>query len=75
MSLGTTDRDRLAYDLAQSDFDAVERDGYRAEWTADNTAVVVRDQATGDELVYDGEDLVRAASDQEVQNARNELGP
>jgi hypothetical protein len=72
MSLGTTDRDRLAYDLAQSDFDAAERDGYRAEWTADNASVVVRSQEGGEELVYDAEDLVRAASDREVQNARDE---
>ncbi len=72
MSLGTTDTDRLAYDLAQSDFDAAERDGYRAEWTPDNTSVVVRSQEGSEEVVYDAEDLVRAASDREVQNARDD---
>lgn len=67
---GEGDRDRLAYDLARTDFDAVERDGYRAEWTREDTAVSVADADTGETVVYDAEDLVRAASDREVRNAR-----
>lgn len=69
---GESDRDRLAYDLAQTDFDAVERDGYRAEWTREDTAVSVTDPETGETAVYDAEDLVRAASDREVRNARTD---
>jgi hypothetical protein len=71
MTLGEDESDELAYELAQTDFDAVERAGYRAAWTEDNTAVVVTDLESGDERVYDGEDLVRAASDTDVRNARN----
>jgi hypothetical protein len=71
MALGDGDRDELAYELAQTDFDAVERDGLRAEWSADNTAVTVVALDSGEETVYNGEDLVRAASDTEVRNARN----
>lgn len=67
---GEGDRDRLAYDLARTDFDAVERDGYRAEWTREDTAVAVADIDAGETVVYDAEDLVRAASDREVRNAR-----
>lgn len=71
MTMGVDESDALAYDLVQTDFDAVERDGLRAAWTADNTAVVVEDMGDGDRREYDGEDLVRAASDQDVANARN----
>jgi hypothetical protein len=71
MTMGADESDALAYDLVQTDFDAVERDGLRAAWTADNTTVVVAELDNGDRREYDGEDLVRAASDQEVQNARN----
>lgn len=67
---GEDDRDRLAYDLARTDFDAVEREGYRPEWTREDTAVSVADLGTGEAVVYDAEDLVRAASDREVRNAR-----
>ena len=70
MSLGKDAPDALAYDLVQSDFDAVERDGYRAVWTADNTTVVVSDLDTGDARRYDAEGLLRAASDREVASAR-----
>jgi hypothetical protein len=71
MTLGTDEQDELAYDLVRTDFDAVERNGYRAAWTPDNTTVVVADRQTGDKRRYDGEDLLRAASDTDVRNARN----
>lgn len=71
MTMGADESDALAYDLVQTDFDAVERDGLRAAWTADNTAVVVEELDNGDRREYDGEDLVRAASDRDVENARN----
>jgi len=74
MSLGEDTRDALAYDLVQSDFDAVERDGYRAVWAADNTTVVVTDIDTGETERYKAEDLLRAASDREVRNAREVPG-
>jgi hypothetical protein len=70
MVLGHNDTDELAYELAQTDFDAVERDGYRAEWTGDGTQVRVRDLETDDEIWYHAEDLVRAESDREVSDAR-----
>lgn len=69
---GQGDRDRLAHELTESDFDAVERDGFRAEWTREDTAVAVEDLETGETVVYDAEGLVRAASDREVRNARTE---
>jgi hypothetical protein len=71
-SLGTDEFDRLAFDLVRSDpeFDAVERDGYRARWTDDDARVVVEAPDTGRTVAYSGEDLVIAASDQEVENAR-----
>lgn len=71
MVLGANERDELAYALTESDFDAVERDGFRAKWTVDDTAVTVENLDTGEITTYDAEDLVRAASDQEVHNARN----
>lgn len=71
MALGRDAFDRLAYDLSETDFDAVERDGYRAEWTEAGDAIVVRELGTDTELEYDAEDLVRATSDREVSNARN----
>lgn len=70
MSLGMTDSDRLAHDLVKSDFDAVERDGYRAEWIDEDTRIEVSELETGDAVTYDADDLVRAASDREVENAR-----
>ena len=70
---GRDDADRLAYALTATDFEAVEREGMRAEWSADATRVVVRDLDTGEETVYNADDLVRASSDPEVNNAR--LGP
>jgi len=71
MTLGADERDALAYDLVQTDFDAVERGGLRAVWTADNTSVVVEALDGDERREYSGDDLVRAASDQEVENARN----
>jgi hypothetical protein len=62
--------DRLAGDLAETDFDAVERDGYRAAWTDDDATVVVRDLVTDETVTFDGEDLVRATSDRELRDAR-----
>ena len=74
MTMGTDETDVLAYELVQTDFDAVERGGLRAAWTDDNTRVIVEDLDTGASQEYDGEDLVRAESDQEVENARNPAG-
>ncbi|MFB6166240.1 MAG: hypothetical protein ABEJ31_13860 [Haloarculaceae archaeon] len=73
--MGADERDALAYDLVQSDFDAVERGGYRAAWTDDDTAVVVSSLVDDARRRYDAEDLVRAASDREVENARDEPAP
>jgi hypothetical protein len=64
------DADRLAHELTETEFDAVERDGLRAEWTDDDARVAVRELSTGRAVTYDGEDLVRATSDQELRNAR-----
>lgn len=41
MSIGEDAADRLAHALSESEFDAVERDGLRAAWTDDGSAVVV----------------------------------
>jgi YD repeat-containing protein len=72
MSYGDDDADRLAYDLAHAEFDAVERDGLRAAWSDDGTLVTVSDLGGDDVTVeYNAEDLVRAESDPEVRNARN----
>lgn len=71
MAHGDDERDRLAYALAQSDFDAVERGGVRAEWNEAGTAVEVRPvDREGRATIYDAEDLIRAESDREVRNAR-----
>ena len=70
MPIGADDADRLAAALADTDFDAVERDGYRAAWTEDGEQVRVEDLASGEEIRFDAEDLVRAESDTEVRNAR-----
>ena len=72
MSLGEDEYDVVAYALVQAeyDFDAVESGNYRAEWTEDGTAVEVTDIKTGETVVYNAEDLVRAESDREVSNAR-----
>ncbi|WP_267640540.1 hypothetical protein [Haloarchaeobius amylolyticus] len=75
MPLGETDADVLAYELSQTDFDAVERDGYRAAWNDEGTEVHVTELATGEVAEYNAEDLVRATSDQEVENARNTPEP
>lgn len=70
MSLGMTAFDQAAHELVQSDFDAIERDGYRAEWIEDGTRVEVENLETGESVTYDADDLVRAASDRDVENAR-----
>lgn len=77
MSRGDHPADELAYALvnAEFDFDAVERGPLRAEWTADNTAVVVADTGSGEEFHYSADDLVLATSDREVENARTPDSP
>ena len=70
MALGDDDFDRLAHDLSETDFDAVERDGLRAEWTADGTEVTVSALDGDDVVVYNAEDIVRATSDRELSDAR-----
>jgi hypothetical protein len=70
MALGDDTFDRLAHDLSETDFDAVERDGLRAEWTADGTEVTVRSLDGGEAVVYNAEDIVRATSDRELNDAR-----
>ncbi|MFC6942448.1 hypothetical protein ACFQE8_21165 [Salinirubellus sp. GCM10025818] len=70
MPLGNDAFDRLAHALSETDFDAVERDGLRAEWTTDGTEVTVRDLQEGTEVVYNADDLVIATSDRELNDAR-----
>ena len=68
--MGDDERDQLAHDLTETDFDAVERDGYRAEWHDEDSEVAVRDLATDEVVTYNAEDLFRATSEQELRNAR-----
>lgn len=72
MCLGENDFDALAYALVNSefDFDAVEQNTLRAEWTDDNVSIVVADTETGKEITYVADDLVLATSEQELRNAR-----
>lgn len=70
MPLGDKPGDKLAYALVQTDFDAVERNDFRAEWNEEGTHVEVTDLESGENYIYNGEDLVRAESDREVRNAR-----
>jgi len=70
MTIGKDEADRLAAALVDTDFDAVERGGYRAAWTGDGEQVHVTELEGEDEVVFNGEDLVRAASDTDVRNAR-----
>lgn len=70
MAFGDDPADRLADDLSESSFDAVERDGLRAEWVDEGRRIAVTDPATEEPILYDAEDLVRATSDTEVRNAR-----
>jgi len=75
MGLGKDAYDELAHALVQTDFDAVERGGLRAEWTADGTTVeVFEPDGDGEPVRYTGEDLVRATSDREVDHAREPEG-
>ncbi|MFB6154506.1 MAG: hypothetical protein ABEJ22_01335 [Haloferacaceae archaeon] len=64
------DFDDLARALVETDFDAVERDGLRAAWSPEGDRVTVTHTETGEEVVYNPDDLVRAVSDAEVRNAR-----
>lgn len=75
MPLGNDEFDRLAHTLSETDFDAIERDGLRAEWTADGTEVTVRDLGEGTEVVYNADDLVIATSDRELNDAREPNQP
>ncbi|MFB6069432.1 MAG: hypothetical protein ABEJ76_00290 [Halanaeroarchaeum sp.] len=77
MSLGEDAADRLAHALSETTFDAVEREGYRAEWIDEGRRIAVFPPDADEPIVYDSDDLVRAASDQEVRNAREpaESGP
>jgi hypothetical protein len=69
MGLGD-DADQLAAALSDTTFDAVERDGLRAEWVGEGHQILVRSLDGEEEIHYDAEDLVRAASDTEMRNAR-----
>ncbi|WP_435358825.1 hypothetical protein [Haloarchaeobius sp. DFWS5] len=71
MPLGESDADTIAYELSQSDFDAVERGGLRAAWNVEGTEITVVELDGDESVTYNAEDLVRATSDQEVENARN----
>lgn len=62
--------DRLADDLARTEFDAVERDGLRAAWSDDGLSVVVSALDGEESVTYGAEELVRAASAREVRHAR-----
>ncbi|MFB6102341.1 MAG: hypothetical protein ABEJ73_07215 [Haloplanus sp.] len=75
MELGDNEFDRLAHDLSETGFDAVERGGLRAEWTADGTEITVHDLEEGTSVVYNGEDIVRATSDRELRDAREPNQP
>lgn len=70
MPLGNDEFDRLAHALTETEFDAIEQDGLRAEWTADGTEVTVRDLKGGAEVVYNADELVIATSDRELNDAR-----
>jgi hypothetical protein len=70
MSVTDDDFDDLASDLVETDFDAVERGGLRAEWSAAGDRVTVTQVESGESVVYNPDDLFRAASDVEVRNAR-----
>lgn len=62
--------DELAGNLADTDFDAVERGSLRAEWTDDGQRVAVSAMDGDDTITYNGEDLVRATSGPELRDAR-----
>jgi hypothetical protein len=63
--------DELASALVETDFDAVERSGLRAEWSEEGDRVQVQALDDDDEtVVYNPDDLVRASSDREVRDAR-----
>jgi hypothetical protein len=75
MGLGDNEFDRLAHDLSETDFDAVERAGLRAEWTPEDDAIVVRSLDAEEGVAYNGEDIVRATSDRELRDAREPNQP
>jgi hypothetical protein len=70
MSLGKDEFDQLAYALARSDEDVLEQEGFRAEWTESSAVIRVTNRSTGTSIDYDAEDVVRATSEIELQNAR-----
>lgn len=67
--------DGLAGDLAGTDFDAVEREGVRAEWTDDGQTVTVTALEGQVTVTYHAEDLVRATSASELRAAREPDAP
>jgi hypothetical protein len=71
MTIGKDEADRIAAALVATDFDAVERDGFRAAWLPEGDKVRVTDLDSDEEVLFDAEDLVRAESDTEVRNARD----
>jgi hypothetical protein len=75
MALGNDEFDQLAHALTETEFDAIERDGLRAEWTADGTEVTVRELDGGMRVVYNADDLVIATSDRELNDAREPNQP
>ena len=75
MALGNDEFDQLAHALTETEFDAIERDGLRAEWTADGTEVTVRELEGGMRVVYNADDLVIATSDRELNDAREPNQP
>lgn len=69
MALGE-DADQLAVELSDTNFDAIERDGLRAEWVGEGHQIRVTSLSEEEAILYDSEDLVRAASETEARNAR-----
>lgn len=70
MSTVDDEADALALDLSDTTFDAVERDGLRAEWVDEGRQIVVESLDGERTIRYDAEDLVRATSATEARNAR-----
>jgi|GEM_PF-5294066 len=77
MSVGEDAFDQLAHALVavEYDFDAVEHEGLRAEWSDDGTTVIVVDTGTDERHTYVAEDLMIATSDREVKKARHQSEP
>lgn len=75
MALGDDAYDQLAHALSETDFDAIEHEGLRAEWIDDGAAVRVTDLTGETDVIYNAEDLVRATSDRELKDARDPGSP